>query len=315
MRHFDLNAHLHAAFATVVAWLLCCVAASAEEPLPVREVGPGLFVYTAPYQLAAPINRGAVGNLGFVVGRDAIAVIDTGGSLTAGRQLLAAIRARSDLPIRWVINTHFHPDHVLGNAAFEGPGTRFIGHANLRLALASRAAVYLESNARLVGEAGFAGTRVVLPDEAVQGVREIDLGDRVLVLEAHGTAHTNTDLTVLDRKTGLWWLSDLLFVRHVPALDGSLNGWLRFIAEAKSRTVAGVIPGHGPAPLDWPQAVAPQEAYLARLRKEIRVMIEAGRPISEAARRAGVSEADAWALFDDFDARNATAAFKELEWE
>ncbi len=73
--------------------------------------------------------------------------------------------------------------------------------------------------------------------------------------------------------------------------------------------------GHGPASLTWPEAIAPQERYLERLRADLRRMIAAGRPISAAAAEAGLSERDAWALFEDFNGRNATAGFKELEWE
>lgn len=316
MRHFALHPMAARLVALACGLGILCAAAWAEEaPLPVREVAPGLFVYQAPYQLAAPVNGGAIGNVGFVVGGDAVAVIDTGGSAAAGRRLLAAVRAKTDKPIRWVINTHFHPDHVLGNVAFRADGTRFVGHANLKLALLSRATVYLEANRRLVGEADFAGTEIVPPDEAVAERREIDLGGRILVLEAHPTAHTNADLSVYDAATRSWWLADLLFVRHVPALDGSLAGWLKVMADAAKRPVDRVVPGHGPASLSWPDAMAPQWRYLNRLRDDVRAMVADGRTIAEAAAKAGISERDAWALFEDFNARNATAAFKEMEWE
>lgn len=315
MRHFALVKGAARRAAELLAGLLLCGAAWAAEPLPVEEVAPGVFVYQAPYRLAAPANGGAVGNIGFVVGAEAVAVIDTGGSRAAGERLAAAVRAKTDLPVRWVINTHFHPDHVLGNVAFRQPGTRFLGHENLKAALASRAHVYLDANRRLVGEQDFSGTEIVLPDEGVSGTRRIDLGGRVLVLEAQPTAHTNADLTVFDEATRTWWLGDILFVRHLPAVDGSLNGWLALIERLKSRSVDRVVPGHGPASLSWPEAIAPQERYLERLRADLRRMIAAGRPISAAAAEAGLSERDAWALFEDFNGRNATAAFKELEWE
>jgi quinoprotein relay system zinc metallohydrolase 2 len=314
MRHFDPRPW-SAWIGALLGAFLCCTAAAAETPLPVTEVAPGVFVYQAPYQLAAPSNGGAVGNIGFVVGTEAVAVIDTGGSAAAGRRLLAAVQARTSLPIRFVVNTHFHPDHTLGNVAFRNGTTRFVGHRNLKAALAARAEVYLQSARRLVGDADFEGTEIVLPDDEVAGEMRLDLGGRTLLLEAHPTAHTNTDLTVFDDATRTWWLADLLFVRHLPAVDGSINGWMRLIEKAKARPADRVVPGHGPASLSWPDAVAPQERYLERLRRDVRAMVAAGRGMAQAAREAGLSERDAWDLFDDFNARNATAVYREMEWE
>ncbi|MFG1401371.1 quinoprotein relay system zinc metallohydrolase 2 [Xanthobacter sediminis] len=288
---------------------------AAPEPLAVSEVAPGVFVHQAPYALALPRNLGFVGNAGFIIGRDAVAVVDTGGSFKAGATLKAAVQARTGLPIRYVINTHMHPDHVLGNAAFAGPGVTFIGHRNLPEALAARAESYLEATRRLVGEEGAAGTRVVLPDETVAERRVIDLGARPLLIEAWPTAHTATDLTVLDEATGTWFLGDLLFLGHVPALDGKALGWIALLDELKRRPAARVVPGHGPASQPWPQAAEPTERYLRRLVADVRRLVRDGGTMSDAAREAGRAEAGDWQLFDDFNARNATSAYHELEWE
>jgi quinoprotein relay system zinc metallohydrolase 2 len=289
-------------------------AAAEPKPFATEEVAPGVFVYAAPMALAAPTNLGAIANLGFVIGRDAVAVIDTGGSVAAGQRLAAAIRARTDRPVRWVINTHVHPDHVLGNAAFAGPGVTFVGHHNLPEALAARAESYLVANRALVGDA-FAGTRIVPPTRLVESTLEIDLGGRILRLEAWPTAHTNTDVTVLDSGTGTWFLGDLLFVGHVPALDGRLEGWIATLRSLRARPAQRVVPGHGPASVTWPEAVAPVERYLAVLERDVRLAIREGETMRRASERAARSEAESWSLFDSFNPRNATTAFQELEWE
>lgn len=284
-------------------------------PLAVAEIAPGVFVHQGAYALFAPSNRGDIANLSFVIGRDAVAVIDTGGSAAIGLALRAAIRAVTDKPIRFVVNTHMHPDHVFGNAAFVDDRPEFIGHHKLARALAARAERYLTVNAQLLGPEAFAGTRLIPPTRAVHDRSVIDLGERELILEAQPTAHTDNDLTVYDSATGTLFLGDLLFMRHIPALDGSIRGWVDLIGRLEQIAAKRVVPGHGPPAAAWPEAILPQKQYLERISTDVRRMIKQGRSIAEAAATVGLSEKDAWLLFDAFNARNVTAAFAELEWE
>jgi quinoprotein relay system zinc metallohydrolase 2 len=304
------------ALLVLIIWLVAAAARAGDvAPLPMTRIADGIYVYAAPYELATPQNADGIGNLGFIVGADAVAVIDTGGSHAVGQRLLAAVRAQTERPIRYVVNTHVHPDHVLGNAAFLDLGARFIGHLNLPRALADRAPGYLSATARLIGDAAFAGTQAIPPDLLVEGRLTLDLGGRTILLEAWPTAHSNTDLTVLDERTGTWFLSDLVFSGHVPALDGSLRGWLSVLETIAARQATQAVPGHGPATMPWPQAAGPTRHYLEQLAADVRRMIGQGRTMRDAAAQAGQAERDQWALFDEFNGRNATSAFHELEWE
>ncbi|WP_042695920.1 MBL fold metallo-hydrolase, partial [Azospirillum sp. B506] len=186
---------------TVTAlWLLAGVSALAAETLPVTEVAPGVFVHRGTVAEPAPDNRGDTANMGFIVGDSVVAVIDTGGTPELGRRLRDAIAARTDKKPVIVVNTHMHPDHVFGNAAF--PDVPIAGHANLRDALAARQDVYRQRLSEGLGADAAAGIAPVRVDRPVADEVRIDLGNRILELTAYPTAHTNNDLTVLDRKTG-----------------------------------------------------------------------------------------------------------------
>jgi glyoxylase-like metal-dependent hydrolase (beta-lactamase superfamily II) len=101
----------------------------------------------------------------------------------------------------------------------------------------------------------------------------------------------------------------------VPALDGSLLGWLALLDELRRLPARHVVPGHGPASASWPDALGAEERYLTLLRDEVRAVIRSGGTMEEAAATVGREEAGRWALFDDYHARNVIAAFHELEWE
>ena len=289
-------------------------AGGAVEPLRLEPVAEGVHVHVGPHQEANAANLGAVGNAGVVIGSRSVAVIDTGGSPEFGRRLRASVEALTDLPIAYVIITHAHPDHIFGSTAFEESDVTIAGHQKLERALATRAPFYLDAFKRLVGTA-FDGARIVRPTLGVAGETRIDLGDRVLVLTAYPTAHTDNDLTVLDLRTGTLFAGDLVFVDLLPVVDGSLKGWLEVIQALRVVPASRVVPGHGPSTAPWPGALDGQERYLRALLRGVRKEIAAGGRIETAIGRVAAEERGRWIGFDLNHPRNVTASFTELEWE
>jgi quinoprotein relay system zinc metallohydrolase 2 len=287
---------------------------AAAAPLPVVEIAAGIFVHQGAQQDASPANDDEIANVGFILGGNAVAVIDPGGSYREGAALRAAIRARTGLPIRYVIMTHVHPDHIFGAAAFRQDHPDFIGHAKLPGALAQRGAYYLRRLHEAIG-AEADRSEVVPPTMLVSNHLDLDLGGRRLVLWAHGPAHTDSDLTVFDHKTGTFWLADLLFVDRIPVIDGSVLGWLDELRQVTAIQAARAVPGHGPASVSWPQTAAPEQRYLEAVVRDTRAAIKAGIDIADAYRHVAQSERGHWLLFDDYHPRNVTASYKELEWE
>jgi quinoprotein relay system zinc metallohydrolase 2 len=278
------------------------------------ELAPGLYLHAGqPLSLDEP-GHDDIANLGVVVGRRCVAVIDTGGSVRIGRALHAALRARTNLPVCYVINTHVHVDHVLGNAAFRDDAAKFVGHAALAAAIARSRAFFVKQYAADL-DAPASEDQIIAPDQAVTSDLRLDLGERVLELHAWPRAHTDCDLTVYDQRSSTLFAGDLIFVGRLPALDGSVKGWLAVLDEMSRQKAAWVVPGHGPPAHSLSEALRPERGYLEALLAGVRSELSRGKSMQDAIEQVDYPAKSEWLLFDQVHPRNVARAYQELEWE
>lgn len=292
----------------------CVQAEVSHTAFAVEKVADGIYVHHGEHLDIDTGYQGDICNTSFVVGNKGVAVIDTGGSLKVGKQLRDAIRKVTDKPILYVINTHVHPDHVYGNAAFLQDKPQFVGHAKLAAAMQLRKDAYDKLNAQYLG-ADAQGTAQVLPTLAVTEALVLDLGDRTLKVVPYTTAHTNTDITVLDSKTATLFTGDLLFIERTPVIEGDIKGLITAIDILKTYPAKQVVPGHGPVSKEWVQALESEQRYLNAVLTDVRAAIKKGDSMEKTMGTAAASERDKWLLFDIANRRNVNTIFTALEWE
>ncbi|EEW23882.1 quinoprotein relay system zinc metallohydrolase 2 [Rhodobacter ferrooxidans] len=280
-----------------------------------EQIAPGVFVHLGLIAEPDAANGGDVANISFIVGQSSIAVIDAGASRAIGEQVYLAIRAQSPLPVSHLILTHMHPDHVLGAEPLREAGAQVLGHATLAQALSDRRETYTTNFARLIGSQGFLASRIIGPDLGLVGPQTLDLGGRRLHLQPQATAHTATDLTVFDETSGILFSGDLVVDQMTPALDGSLRGWQAVLADLQASEARLVVPGHGGPLLPWPAGGDAMNRYLKVLETDSRAALDQGLGLAAATALIGQSEASHWRLFEQYNRRNATVAYTEMEWD
>ena len=299
---------------SVLMLLACAHAQPAQNDFAIESLGNGIYVHHGKHLDIDTGYQGDICNISFVVGSKGVAVIDTGGSFKTGNKLRDAIKKVTDKPILYVINTHVHPDHIFGNAAFLQDNPHFVGHEKLASAMQLRKEAYDKLNIKYMGNDA-KGSEIVKPTIQVKEPINLDLGDRTLTVTPYPNAHTNTDVSVIDSKTSTLFTGDLLFIERTPVVEGDIKGLIAVIDTLKTYTVKQVVPGHGPSTKDWVTALNNEQRYLNALLTDIRANIKAGKSMSEAMDTAAAGEKEKWLLFDIANRRNVNTLYPALEFE
>lgn len=232
---------------SLVAALLALLAATpvlAQDlsySLAPREVAPGTYIVEGFTEYFSRDNGGNIVNSAFIITGTGVVVIDTGPSHLYGRELRAAIEALTPLPIVKVVNTHHHPDHVLGNQAFADVG---IHAAAATAEIIARDGQGLTENMYRLNGDWMRGTEAVAPKLRLEdGVEEIG-GHRLRWLVLSG--HTMADVALLDETTGVLFASDLVFHDRTPTTpDADIPAWLASLETLRGLPFTLLVPGHG----------------------------------------------------------------------
>ncbi len=284
--------------------------AAAQDLIPVP-VAPGVYAFVGALAEPAPENRGFVANQGFIVGDTGVIVIDTGTNRAHGEAMLAAIRRLTDRPVALVINTHAAPERVLGNGAFAAQGAPILAHRDAVRFMEANCRTCIERLSGVLGSETMAGTRVTLPDRAVEESATLEVAGRRLSLLHFGWTLTG-DLAVLDHASGVLFTGDLVCLDRVPQVrDAHLDSWLAALKALRRLPVRVLVPGRGP--VSSPQRITDVQTYLEDLRAAVRARYDRGDSLSEAIDNAPVQAFRGWALYPLLHPGNVHHLYLELE--
>jgi len=263
-------------------------------------------------------NQGFISNATVVIDDKGITVIDALGSPSLAEQLLSQVREISDLPIKRIIATHYHADHIYGLQVFEDRGAVVYAPYGVHEYLNSEAAANRLEERRFSLEPWVSETtRLVEPDELISKTTVIEEDGVKLTINYLGKSHSDADLTVFVEPDNVFVSGDVIFEGRIPFVgDSDSKAWLNTLnVMADRKGIEALIPGHGGLAKDPKKAITLTRDYLAYLREQL------GNGVEEMMGFAEVYEAIDWSPFEHLPAFaqgnriNAYQVFLSLEKE
>jgi glyoxylase-like metal-dependent hydrolase (beta-lactamase superfamily II) len=318
------------AFVLVPAMLMGSASAQQEYPplsraLTVERL-PGQPVYYVVGQPGIPgkDNEGHTSNAGFVVTSQGVVVFDALGTPSLGWDLLQQIRKVSDKPIRYIVVSHYHADHIYGLQAFKdhSPGAVIVAQERASEYQENEQTADERANQRLDQrrEALFPwvnrNTRVVPPDITFQQRVVLNLGERRFVLINAGPGHSASDVMMMVEPDGVLFAGDIVQNSRIPFMnsdDVDTVSWLRALAEVEALNPKFIIPGHGRPSNAAKQAIAFTRDYIEYVRGEMGKAVTNWIDFDVAYEQIDWSKYKAMPAFSSNNRGNAYRIFLELE--
>jgi glyoxylase-like metal-dependent hydrolase (beta-lactamase superfamily II) len=265
--------------------------------------------------LGTPENRNFISNAAFVVTPQGVLVIDALGSPALAQSLMAAIAKITPQPVRWVVVTHYHADHVYGLQVFKDAGAEILAHRDGQIYLHSDTArLRLQASREELAPWINAQTRLVAADRWIDGPLRLTLGGVEVLLQPAGPAHTAEDLAVFLPAQRVLFAGDLVFRGRIPFVGQADSGrWIEALDRLLALDAALIVPGHGPASREAVADLRLTRDYLKHLRD---TMGEAARnlePFEEAYAKADWSNFEHLPLFRFANRMNAYNTYLLLE--
>jgi cyclase len=290
----------------VAAALLLGSAASVIAAPRVEQLGSGLYAYVSDNDHSA--------NSTFLVGQHAILVVDSGLDAVEGHKLLGEIRKISQLPIQFIINTHYHPDHQGANAVV-GPNAVVISSPFTRERTLQLMAQVSENQSKdgSTGHVAQPAFRVATETLTQQLIIYID--DNPVEIIAPGPGHTMGDVYVFFPNQRSVAAGDLFMNRSSPAMDqGSAANWIRTLNTISELPADHFVPGHF--------EVASRDTfvlfrdYLADLYGQVQRLHSSGATLEQVKQRIDMTKYAHFRQYPRFQATfadNAESIYRQLE--
>jgi glyoxylase-like metal-dependent hydrolase (beta-lactamase superfamily II) len=291
------------------------VGATAAEPLNVQRVAEGTWFAQGEAALGSATNRNFISNAAFVVTSEGVVVIDGLGSKALAEGLIGAIRKVTTQPVRYVIVTHYHADHIYGLQAFKALGAVIVAHrAGLTYLNSETAQQRLEVSRKELFPWIDERTRLVPADRWLDADASISLGGETFRIHHVGPAHTPEDLVVHAERAGVMFAGDLVFRGRVPFVgQADSRQWIASLGRLLELKPRIIVPGHGPISLEPLPDLQLTRDYLVHLRKTMADAAANLEPFEEAYAQADWSRFEHLPLFKAANRMNAYNTYLLLE--
>ena len=292
--------------ATALFLVLASSLAFCADDFTVKKIGEGVYAAINP-------DRGKAGsNAGFIVGTTGVAVVDSFIGAEPAKELLAEIRKVTNLPIRYVINTHYHLDHTGGNAVFAEAGATVVAHRNVRGWLRTENMKFFGASPKPEDKARVEA--LTLPDLVYSDAVDLYLGSR-LVEVRYMLGHTGGDSVVLVPDANVIFGGDLIWQKHLPNLiDASTQPWIQTLDSLlQEHPSATFVSGHGD--VATAADVRDFRNYLNTLRTDVAKAQsdgKSGQELVDAVTAQLKGTYGQWGFFNNFITRNIQQTSDEL---